>query len=221
MAIAATSARYWCLRGGCWSRRRKGLDVGWHDGCGFGPQPNGYEQLTRDIRDVNPEDLDGFHAVIHLAAISNDPIGHLNPEATYDVNTHGAVHMAKTAKAVRSGRSPTKSAKSQALRWVSPRVRGPDTRNYKVDLTKIRSQVPAFAPQWTILQGINEIWSDARVRGSTTEDFEGPQYVRPRQIQQLAAEGRLISPTCGSRKARRPRALAERLRIGRPTPVRT
>ena len=76
-----------------------GLDVGWYDGCDFGPQPNGYEQRTGDIRDVTPEELEGFDAVIHLAAISNDPIGHLNPEATYGVNAHGAVHMAKMAKA--------------------------------------------------------------------------------------------------------------------------
>ena len=76
-----------------------GLDVGWYDGCDFGVQPGGYEQRTRDIRDVTPDDLEGFDAVIHLAAISNDPIGHLNPEATYAVNAHGAVHMAKTAKA--------------------------------------------------------------------------------------------------------------------------
>ena len=62
-------------------------------------QPSGYEQRTGDIRDVRPEDLTGFDAVIHLAAISNDPIGHLHPEATYAVNAHGAVHMAKAAKA--------------------------------------------------------------------------------------------------------------------------
>ena len=76
-----------------------GLDVGWYDGCDFGEQPGGYEQRTGDIRDVTPEDVEGFDAVIHLAAISNDPIGHLNPEATYGVNAHGAVHMAKMAKA--------------------------------------------------------------------------------------------------------------------------
>ena len=39
-----------------------GLDVGWYDGCDFGPQPNGYEQRTGDIRDVTPEDLEGFDA---------------------------------------------------------------------------------------------------------------------------------------------------------------
>jgi len=76
-----------------------GLDVGWYDGCDFGPQPGGYEQRTGDVRDVTPADLEGFDAVVHLAAISNDPIGHLHPEATYDVNARGAVHMAKAAKA--------------------------------------------------------------------------------------------------------------------------
>ena len=75
-----------------------GLDVGWYDGCDFGAQPAGYEQRTGDIRDVKPEDVEGFDAIVHLAAISNDPIGHLNPEATYAVNAHGAVHMAKMAK---------------------------------------------------------------------------------------------------------------------------
>ena len=76
-----------------------GLDAGWYDGCDFGMPPSGYEQRTGDIRDATPEDLVGVDAVIHLAAISNDPIGHLNPRATYSVNGDGAVHMATVAKA--------------------------------------------------------------------------------------------------------------------------
>ena len=68
---------------------------------------------------------------------------------------------------------------------------GPDTRNYRVDFTKIRSHVPSFEPIWTVPQGIKEIWSDAAERGLTTDDFEGPRYVRLRQIQRLAKEGRL------------------------------
>ena len=76
-----------------------GLDAGWYDGCDFGEPPGGYEQRTGDVRDARPEDLEGFDAVIHLAAISNDPVGHLNPEATYSVNAHGAIHMARAAKA--------------------------------------------------------------------------------------------------------------------------
>jgi nucleoside-diphosphate-sugar epimerase len=75
-----------------------GLDAGWYDGCDFGPQPNGYESRTGDIRNQRPEDLEGFDAVVHLAAISNDPVGHLNPETTYSVNAYGAAHMAETAK---------------------------------------------------------------------------------------------------------------------------
>ena len=67
------------------ARRRPrvvGLDAGWYDGCDFGPQPGGYESRTGDIREQRPEDLDGFDAVVNLAAISNDPVGHLNPDAT-------------------------------------------------------------------------------------------------------------------------------------------
>jgi len=48
---------------------------------------------------VSLEDLDGFDAVVHLAALSNDPLGDLNPDWTYDVNLHGTVHLARTAKA--------------------------------------------------------------------------------------------------------------------------
>ena len=75
-----------------------GLDVGWRR-MRLRPCSLQAEQRTGDIRDVTPEDVEGFDAIVHLAAISNDPIGHLNPEATYGVNAHGAVHMAKMAKA--------------------------------------------------------------------------------------------------------------------------
>jgi nucleoside-diphosphate-sugar epimerase len=76
-----------------------GLDAGWYDGCDFGPVPSGYEQRTGDVRDANPDGLTGMDAVVNLAAISNDPVGHLNPQATYSVNAHGAVHLGRVAKA--------------------------------------------------------------------------------------------------------------------------
>ena len=47
---------------------------------------------------MTPAELVGFDAVVHLAAISNDPIGHLNPGATYSVNADGAIHVAAMAK---------------------------------------------------------------------------------------------------------------------------
>jgi nucleoside-diphosphate-sugar epimerase len=304
-----------------------GLDVGWYDGCDFGTPSSDYEQRTGDIRDQRPEDLEGFDAVVHLAAISNDPIGHLHPGATYGVNAEGAIHMARVAKEAGVGRflfssscslygaggdapvaedghmnpvtpygeskvmaeqgispladetfspsylrnataygssprlradivvnnltgtaftqgeirlqsdgtpwrplvhvedicraflavleAPRDVVRDQAfnvgrdedvvqIRTIAEQVReitgapvtfaegaGPDTRNYRVDFAKIRSVLPGYEPAWTVPDGIEEIWKDAHVNGLTTEDFEGPRYVRLKKIQQLAAEGRL------------------------------
>jgi nucleoside-diphosphate-sugar epimerase len=57
-----------------------------------------------DVRDVGPDLLDGLDAVIHLAGISNDPLGNLNPEVTYDINHRGTVTLARAAKAAGVGR---------------------------------------------------------------------------------------------------------------------
>ncbi len=54
--------------------------------------------LRKDIRDAQVSDLRGFDAVIHLAALSNDPLGNLNPAITYDINHHGSVSLARKAK---------------------------------------------------------------------------------------------------------------------------
>jgi nucleoside-diphosphate-sugar epimerase len=54
--------------------------------------------LRKDIRDVTVEDLRGIDAVIHLAALSNDPLGDLNPDITFSINHQGSVHLAKMAK---------------------------------------------------------------------------------------------------------------------------
>ena len=56
--------------------------------------------LRKDIRDVESSDLRGFDAVIHLAALSNDPLGYFNPEITYSINFHASVKLAKLAKKV-------------------------------------------------------------------------------------------------------------------------
>jgi Nucleoside-diphosphate-sugar epimerases len=56
-------------------------------------------EISKDIRDVEARDLEGFDAVIHLAALSNDPIGNLDPELTYDVNYHSSVRLASFSRA--------------------------------------------------------------------------------------------------------------------------
>ena len=65
----------------------------------FGPAAPQVPTLRKDVRDVVPADLEGFDAVIHLAALSNDPLGDLNPECTYDINHRASVHVATMAKA--------------------------------------------------------------------------------------------------------------------------
>ena len=55
--------------------------------------------IGKDVRDLTPDDLKGFDAVVHLAALSNDPLGQLQPGATDGINHLGALHTAECAKA--------------------------------------------------------------------------------------------------------------------------
>jgi len=75
-----------------------GLDLGLYEGCDLGPGPEDAYSGPRDMRDVEPGQLAGYDAVMCLAALSNDPLGDLNPAATYSVNLDGTLHLAEAAK---------------------------------------------------------------------------------------------------------------------------
>jgi nucleoside-diphosphate-sugar epimerase len=76
-----------------------GLDSDLFADCTFRDAGHAVESVQRDVRDVEAEDLAGFDAVIHLAAVCNDPLGDLNPQATYDINHLASVRLAEQAKA--------------------------------------------------------------------------------------------------------------------------
>jgi nucleoside-diphosphate-sugar epimerase len=81
-----------------------GLDIGWFADNVLGPRPVDPPTLKRDLREVVLADLEGFDAVIHLAALSNDPLGSLAPEITYDINHHASSRLARLAKQAGVGR---------------------------------------------------------------------------------------------------------------------
>jgi len=74
-----------------------GLDASLFANHAFGPLPD-VPAREADIRDVTAEDLDGIDAVLHLAAISNDPMGDLAPAVTFAVNHHASVALARAAR---------------------------------------------------------------------------------------------------------------------------
>jgi nucleoside-diphosphate-sugar epimerase len=75
-----------------------GLDSGLFADCVLGPRPDDPQGLAVDLREVPAEALAGFYAVVHLAALSNDPLGSLAPELTYDINYHASVRLARLAR---------------------------------------------------------------------------------------------------------------------------
>lgn len=75
-----------------------GLDADLYRNCDFGMLPSAIPEIIKDLRQLNQSDLNGFDGVVHLAALSNDPVGNLNPQLTYDINHLGSVHLAELAK---------------------------------------------------------------------------------------------------------------------------
>jgi nucleoside-diphosphate-sugar epimerase len=75
-----------------------GLDSFLFEGCTLGQESEPVPALRKDIRDVEEQDLSGFDAVIHLAALCNDPLGNLNPDITYEINHLASVGLARLAR---------------------------------------------------------------------------------------------------------------------------
>jgi nucleoside-diphosphate-sugar epimerase len=305
-----------------------GLDSGLFAECTFGDRPAEVPALNGDVRDIRKSDLAGFDAVIHLAALSNDPLGDIDPACTYAINHRASVRLAELAKEAGVSRflfasscslygvaggerlkedaqfnpvTPYGESKVRAERdlsrladddfsptflrnatayGVSPALRvdlvvnnlvgfahttgevllqsdgtpwrplvhvedigrafvailraptevihnqafnvgrteenyqissladmieaalpgshvkfaeggGPDPRCYRVDCSKIAAAVPAFRPQWTVPEGIQQLRLAYDRYGLTREMFLGPRYWRLKHLQRLQREGRV------------------------------
>jgi nucleoside-diphosphate-sugar epimerase len=81
-----------------------GLDTFLFERATLGQEPPQIDSLRMDLRDVEVDDLRGFDAVMHLAALSNDPLGDVNPQVTFDINHLGSVRLARLAKEAGIGR---------------------------------------------------------------------------------------------------------------------
>ncbi len=75
-----------------------GLDAAFYRGCDFGPDVGDVPTIWRDVRDVRAAELEGFDAVVHLAALSNDPVGDLDPAVTSEINCDATVSLAAAAR---------------------------------------------------------------------------------------------------------------------------
>lgn len=95
-----------------------GLDSGYFKDCLLaGLAGESSRQITRDIRDVTPQDLEGTLAVIHLAGLSNDPLGEFAPDLTEEINYEGTLRLAKLAR--QAGVRRFVYASSQSMYGVS------------------------------------------------------------------------------------------------------
>ena len=81
-----------------------GMDTGYFNGCDFDRAPTAIPLIKRDLRRVQKSDLEGFDAVVHLAALSNDPLGNVDASLTQDINTTASIRMAELAKEAGVGR---------------------------------------------------------------------------------------------------------------------
>jgi nucleoside-diphosphate-sugar epimerase len=305
-----------------------GLDTGYYDGCDFESPPDETAELNIDLRDVTAAHLEGIDAVIHLGALSNDPLGDLNANLTYDINLHASVKLAQAAKEAGVGRylfssscslygaggdafldenaaffpqtaygeskvrveqevskladakfapvylrnataygvsrrlradivvnnlvghavttgkvllqsdgtpwrplvhirdiihafvccldAPIASIHNQAfnvgrnsenfrIRQVAEMVAevvpnstvtfaagaSPDTRNYRVDFTKIETKLPGYKPTWTLKKGIEELYQAYTKHGMSKDEWLGPRYYRLKTIKGLQERGEI------------------------------
>lgn len=130
-----------------------GLDADLYEGCRVSKNDLKIKQIFKDIRNVSKEDLEGIDAVIHLAALSNDPLGELSPELTYDINFHATIKLANLAKGI--GIKRFVFASSQSMYGIS------ETDDELDEDRSIKSPITAYAKtKWEAECGLKKLGTE-------------------------------------------------------------
>jgi nucleoside-diphosphate-sugar epimerase/SAM-dependent methyltransferase len=132
-----------------------GLDSDLYERCTFdgGGEVPDIPWVRKDIRDAEPGDFLGFDAVMHLAGLSNDPLGNFRPETTYAINHEATMHVARTAKAAGVERFIFSSTCS----------------NYGASGTEFIDETSAFNP--VTPYGVSKVRSEQDLAALTDDDF--------------------------------------------------
>ena len=109
-----------------------------------------FEVITKDIRDIKISDLKGVEGIIHLAGLSNDPLGELSPQLTFDINYSGTLQLAELAK--KAGVIRFVYASSQSMYGIS------DTSSELEEDNSEKNPVTAYAKaKWDAEQKLNKL----------------------------------------------------------------
>ena len=136
-----------------------GLDVGWYREGHLIPMESRWSTVVKDVRDLEKADLAGFDAVVHLAALSNDPVGELDRNLTIDINYKATVRLAELAR--ESG--------------VSRFIFSSSCSMYGRTSEKPLDESATFAPQTAYAE--SKVLAERELRMLATERFS-PVYLR-------------------------------------------
>ena len=130
-----------------------GLDVNYFEPCTLEPVQQEFNQIVKDIRAIDNNDVAGFDAIIHLAGLSNDPLGELNPGLTEEINYQGTVNLARLAR--KAGIKRFVYASSQSMYGISDTVNELDEDNSE------KNPVTAYArTKWKAELQLKKMHSD-------------------------------------------------------------